>query len=68
MMGSVRGIADIAATDGKLFWTPTRPVHVNPPADIVDAYSNRARLRAQRLKPARLRGLPAVTRVCAHSP
>ena len=64
MMGSVRGIADIAR-DGQevILDADQAEVHVNPPADIVDAYSNRARLRARRLKRyARLRGLPAVTR------
>ena len=64
MMGSVRGIADIAR-DGQevILDADQAEVHVNPPADIVDAYSNRARLRARRLKRyARLRSLPAVTR------
>ena len=64
MLGDVRGIvAD--ARDGQevIVDVDANEVHLNPPADIVEAYSNSARLRARRMQRyARIKHLPAVTR------
>ena len=64
LVGSVRGITDIARDGQEIILDADQAeVHVNPAGDIVEAYSNRARLRARRLKRyARLRTQPAVTR------
>jgi len=64
MLGDVRGIVN-AARDGQeiILDTDSEEAHLNPPADIVAAYSNRARLRARRMQRyARIKHLPAVTR------
>ena len=64
MLGDVRGIVN-AARDGQeiIVDVDSNEVHLNPPADIVDAYSNRARLQARRQQRyARIKHLPALTK------
>ncbi len=64
LIGDLRGIVG-AARDGQriIVDADQGEVHLNPANDIVDAYSNRARLQARRLKRyARIKHLPAVTR------
>ena len=64
MIANLRGLVGLA-DDGQeiIVDADNGEVHLNPAADIVDAYSNRARLQARRLKRyARVRGLPSVSR------
>ena len=64
MLGDARGIVN-AAREGQeiILDTDSDEAHLNPPGDIVEAYSNRARLRAKRMQRyARIKHLPAVTR------
>ena len=64
MLGDARGIIN-AARDGQeiIIDTDSDEAHLNPPSDFVEAYSNRARLRAKRMQRyARIKHLPAVTR------
>lgn len=64
MLGDVRGIVD-AARDGQeiIVDVDQNEVHLNPASDIVEAYSNRARLRARRMQRyARIKHLPAETK------
>lgn len=64
MLGDVRGIVN-AARDGQeiIVDVDSHEAHLNPPADIVDAYSNRARLQARRQQRyARIKHLPALTK------
>ena len=65
LVGSVRGITDIARDGQEIILDADQAeVHVNPAGDIVEAYSNRARLRARRLKRyARLRTQPAAAQL-----
>ena len=64
MLGDVRGIVD-AARDAQeiIVDVDQNEVHLNPASDIVEAYSNRARLRARRMQRyARIKHLPAETK------
>jgi phosphotransferase system enzyme I (PtsP) len=64
MLGDVRGIVDVAR-DGQeiIVDVDQNEVHLNPASDIVEAYSNRARLRARRMQRyARIKHLPAETK------
>lgn len=64
MLGDVRGLV-AEARDGQeiIVDVDAHEVHLNPTVDIVEAYSNRARLQARRLQRyARIKHLPAVTR------
>ncbi len=64
LVGDLRGIVS-PARDGQeiIVDADQGEVHLNPMGDIIDAYSNRARLQARRLKRyARIKHLPAVTR------
>lgn len=64
MLGDTRGIVN-AARDGQeiILDIGSDEAHLNPPSDIVEAYSNRARLRARRMQRyARIKHLPAITR------
>ena len=64
MLGDARGIVN-AARDGQeiILDTNSEEAHLNPPSDIVEAYSNRARLRAKRMQRyGRIKHLPAITR------
>lgn len=64
MLGDVRGIVAEARDDQEIILdVDAHEVHLNPPVDIVEAYSNRARLRARRMQRyARIKHLPAETR------
>ena len=64
MLGDVRGIVN-AARDGQeiIVDVDAHEAHLNPASDIVEAYSNRARLQARRQQRyARIKHLPAVTK------
>ena len=64
MLGDVRGIVN-AARDGQeiIVDVDAHEVHLNPAGDLVEAYSNRARLQARRQQRyARIKHLPAVTK------
>ncbi len=64
LVGNVRGVVE-AAQDGDeiILDADGGEVHLTPAQDFIDAYANRARMRAQRLKRyARIRHLPAETR------
>ena len=64
LVGDLRGIV-ASARDGHeiIVDADQGEVHLNPASDIIDAYSNRARLQARRQKSyARTKHLPAVTR------
>jgi phosphotransferase system enzyme I (PtsP) len=68
LVGDLRGIVS-PARDGQeiIVDADQGEVHLNPMGDIIDAYSNRARLQARRLKRyARIKHLPAVTRDGTH--
>ena len=64
MLGDVRGIVADAQDGQEIILDVDRnEVHLNPPADIVEAFSNQARLQARRLQRyARIKHLPAVTK------
>jgi phosphotransferase system enzyme I (PtsP) len=64
LVGDLRGIATDARDGQEIIVDADQgEVHLNPMGDIKDAYSNRARLQARRLKRyARIKHLPAVTR------
>ena len=64
MLGDVRGIVN-AAREGQeiIVDVDAHEVHLNPAANIVEAYSNRARLQARRQQRyARIKHLPAITK------
>ncbi len=64
LLGDVRSIVN-AARDGQdiILDADSGEAHLNPAGDIVEAYSNRARLQARRQQRyARIKHLPAVTR------
>ena len=64
LIGGVRGIVGVVNDDDNIIVDADRgDVHLTPTDEIISAYSDRARLRARRLKRyARIRHLPAVTR------
>ena len=64
MLGDVRGIVSEAQEGQEIIVDVDRnEVHLNPAGDIVEAYSNRARLQARRMQRyARIKHLPALTK------
>ena len=64
MLGDVRGIVNEAREGQEIIVdVDGHEAHLNPPADIVDAYTNRVRLQARRQQRyARIKHLPAITK------
>lgn len=64
LVGNVRDIVGVARDGDEIIVDADRgDVHLTPAQEVIEAYSDRARLQARRLKRyARIRHLPAVTR------